>query len=336
MAVLPDDSIAATGHYNGDIVFGEDEIHETELPAPTGTTLFLARYYQNGTLAWVQPEGGSKTGPKFAVNDETATYVISGEGWGQETYGLDQPNETMLMSSGEFVDVPYDLGSILFWASFDENGTLNWALGADCAGSSAPSSATALSDGSYAIAGWFYVAIGFGMGEPDEVVLLAPYYESSENNWTIQPALFLARISDEGEYLWALGSNAGFGNSAYATNAASMPDDEILISGSFSGAVNFGLGAPEETWMVSSGDDEPFAAVYDLDGNLVWVRRLGTNWSSVGGADAVAGLDDGDFLVAGDFSGTGTFDNGESEEPIEIEAEGERDGFLMLVCPSED
>jgi hypothetical protein len=212
---------------------------------------------------------------------------------------------------------------------------LRWARSADAEFQDLMSSATALEDGSYAIAGWFYHALGFGVGDPDEIILLAPTY-ADDTMTTSSPAFFLARISDEGEYLWALGSNCGFGNSAWGTNASALPDDQILVSGGFEGAVNFGLGAPEETWLVSSGDAEPFAAVYDIEGNLEWVARLGSSWSSEGGAAAVAGLDDGNFLVAGDFEGTGTFLSSVSDDPIEIEAQGERDGFLMLVCPESD
>jgi hypothetical protein len=332
MAVLPDDSVAAAGGTTGAVVFGEGELHETELPEPSR---FLARFYQSGDLAWIQPEGGLGTGPKFAVHEESGDFLVSGEGQSIETFGSGQPNETTLTYVGGFPDLPYDSHRILYWASYEEDGTLRWARSADCAGSHAPSSASNLPDGSYAIAGWFLIALGFGMGETDEIVLLAPI-ETDGDNLSMETAFFVARISDEGDYLWAFGSEAGFGNSAEATNAASLPDELILISGSFNGAVNFGLGDPEDTWLVSSGDKEPFAAAYDNDGNLVWVVRLGTSWSSEGGAAALAGLEDGNFLVAGDFSGTGTFINGESEEPIEIEASGETDGFLMLVCPSSE
>jgi len=330
MAVLPDDSIAVTGHFNDDVIFGEGEIHETELEAPTGTTLFLARYYQSGDLAWAQAEGGNHTGPKLAVHEE-GQFLISGDGAFSETFGQGQTNETTLVSNGPISDWEFALPGILFWASYEEDGTLRWARSADTDFMDILSSATALSDGSYAISGYFFQNLAFGLGDPDEIILDAP---TSSDMSTFYPALFLARIDDEGQWLWALGSNCGYGNSASGTNASSMPGNLILVSGSFTGAVNFGLGEPEETWLVSSGPGEPFAAVYDQDGVVQWVARLGSNWTGGGGAQALAGLEDGTFLTSGNFSGEGTFlTGGSEEEPIVIESHADQDGFLLHVCP---
>ncbi|MFO8072889.1 MAG: hypothetical protein R6V85_13530 [Polyangia bacterium] len=327
MAVLPDDSIVATGHYNDDIVLGAGETHETELESGG---LFLARYYPNGQLAWARDEGGNNTGPSFGVHED-GHFVVSGDGMGEETFGAGQQNETTLSWGGPVGEWAITEPGMLFWASYESDGTLRWARSADSDFADSNSSAAALADGSYAVAGRFYAALAFGHGSDDEIVLWAPT-DSDDSTLTFSPAMFLARISDDGELLWALGSKSGFGNSAMATKAATLSGDRILVGGSFTGAVNFGLGASEETWLVASGEGEPFAAIYDMDGNPEWVTRLGTDWNG-GHAAAMDGLEDDTFLVAGSFSGTATFQIGGDQEPIQIQAQGERDGFLMHVCP---
>ena len=113
--------------------------------------------------------------------------------------------------------------------------------------------------------------------------------------------------------------------------AAPLPGGSFVLTGAVEGTATFGFEGPNETTLNFAGERDPFAAVYNVDGQLEWAARLGTNWGGSGAPSSSSGLDDGTFLVAGWFEDEAeflvdgelvTFDSGEGA-----------DGFLLHVCP---
>jgi hypothetical protein len=326
MKVLSNDSIVTTGYYFGEVIFGEGEAHETVLESEE--SLYLARYYQTGELAWVQSEGGFYAGQTLAASPD-GSFAFTGFAFGTEaSFGLGQEGETTISWGGPVGDSLEPEPTMIFLASFEQEGTLRWVASADSDNGSQvafpETNAAGFGDGFSAVTGSFYGNLAFGLGEPDEIVL---------ENWSNGRTMFLARIDGEGTPQWAVGSQCGAASQAAGRWVSVTGEDNLLVSGSVSGAVTFGDPDDASSWLVSSGDHEPFAAIYDQEGELTWVARLGESWTPSGGAEAVAGLPDGTFLVAGLFEGTGTFVTGSDEEPIAIEANGMVDSFVLHVCP---
>lgn len=95
ITTLSDNSTVVTGHFYESATFGEGEPNENTLYSDGSNDLFIARYYQDGTLAWVK----NARGPGFEVgygittlsDDSTVAtgifskWIIFGEGELHET-----------------------------------------------------------------------------------------------------------------------------------------------------------------------------------------------------------------------------------------------------------
>lgn len=67
MVSLDDESVVVTGTFVEEAVFGSDKEGETELLSPRGTTVFIARYWTDGSLRWVRAEGAVEMGHETAA-----------------------------------------------------------------------------------------------------------------------------------------------------------------------------------------------------------------------------------------------------------------------------
>jgi len=103
ITVLSDDSTVVTGRFYGAATFGEDEQNETVLVSEGSTDIFVARYDPDGTVAWARRAGGIKqdTGIGItALSDDLI--VVTGIFRKTVTFGEGEPNETVLVSYGDF------------------------------------------------------------------------------------------------------------------------------------------------------------------------------------------------------------------------------------------
>ena len=112
--------------------------------------------------------------------------------------------------------------------------------------------------------------------------------------------------------VWA--TRAGGGNALGVEDVAVDAAGNIYVTGSFgwygvgSPIIVFGPGEPNETTLVSSGDDV-FLAKYNASGNLIWVKKA--NWGSGYG---IAVDVSGNSYVTGAFGEELTFGYGEANE----------------------
>jgi hypothetical protein len=291
---LADGSMIIAGHYVGALLLGEGEDNATELPFHSYVQLFVARLSSHGLLEWAVTGDGAQVAPRIATGH-----------------------------SGRFGLTSWDADE-LFLTALDSDGTTSWQL--DAEGGNPRAVPTALADGSFAITGRFDEWLELPSGE-GSIELTTPCLVDDG----CAPALFTARVDADGDTVWAHAAIAGPGDSAAGVGVNELPDGEILVAGTIAGAVVFALGESEEAWLVSSGSAEPFTAIYGADGALQQSLRLGATWDDADAA-TLLGLDDGTFLVGGTFTGAAEL-VGADDEPIELEAMGQRDGYLVHVCP---
>jgi len=296
LSVLPDGSIAVAGHYSGTIVLGQDEPDETELPAHSGLQLLAARYAPTGQLVWATTADGERAGPEVPIAGEGSTLL------------------------GAYSD------EALHASLFDQDGELSWQVVG--AGGSPRVASTALADGSFALSGSFAGWLELP-GEDGPIELDSPCPLDIDD--ACEPGLFTALIDGHGGVAWAASSTADPGSSAVGTGITELADGSLLVTGTLDGAVGFGDGELEDTWLVSSSGTEPFAAVYGAEGLLQRVSRLGATWDDADSSGAIA-HDDGSFTVTGTFEGSAEL-IGHDDGVIQLEPIGQRDGYLIHVCP---
>lgn len=106
----------------------------------------------------------------------------------------------------------------------------------------------------------------------------------------------LVRFDASGHLQWA--RRAGGTGEETATEVIALPDGSMVVAGYFNGASTFGPGESNETTIISDGYDT-FAAKFDPDGLLVWVRRIEVvGASGVANPTGIVALPDGSVVVA--------------------------------------
>jgi len=110
--------------------------------------------------------------------------------------------------------------------------------------------------------------------------------------------LFIAKLDSAGtNWLWA---RAVGGLGVDSGNALVVVGTKVFLAGSFSGTADFAVSN-----LVSTGDNDVFAAALDLDGNWLWANRGGGSSTAIANGLAVDGSTN--LYVCGDFSGTVSF-----------------------------
>ncbi|MDF2448542.1 MAG: hypothetical protein K0R26_1046 [Bacteroidota bacterium] len=114
--------------------------------------------------------------------------------------------------------------------------------------------------------------------------------------------VFVGSLDQSGNFLWAKrigGSTPEYGN------AIAIRSNDIIVSGVYSGTVDFDPGASISN-LTSAGGDDSFILKLDLSGNFIWAKSLGgpgSEWGDSVGFDA-----NGNIYSTGNFSGTADFD----------------------------
>jgi len=300
-----DNTTIVTGYFKNTAIFGKDETFETPLVSAGESDIFIARYRDDSILEWAKRAGGSDFcyGDKITVLSDNST-IISGHFKGTATFGPDEPDETDLVSYGD-----YDI----FLARFDSLGVLQWARHAGGAYGDFGRGIVTLSDGSVVVTGGFRDDALFGEGEADETTLVTDG----------QDDIFVARYYPNGNLVWA--TQAGGTNTDGGHGVALLSDDSTTIVGNYYESATFGIGEVNETTLVSEGQTDTFVARYNTDGTLAWVKSAGGPLSVLGWE--IASLSDDSSVATGRFYDSATFGIGEPNETCLV-SDGNTDIFI--------
>jgi uncharacterized delta-60 repeat protein len=292
ITTLSDNSIVITGSYEESATFGEGEPNETVL---TGySTFFIAKYNPDGSLAWAKQTGGSSGGGigYGIAKDSNNSPVVTGYFAGSLIFGPGEINQTVLTS--------VNAGQDVFVAKFNQNGILTWAKQAGGASDDRGYAITSLSDNSTIATGYYEYEATFGKGEPNQTLLTGSY------------DIFISKFNPDGTLAWAkqAGGESGYGE---GYSVATRTDNTIVATGRFSGDALFGQGDPNQTVLIDEdGAYDIFVARYNANGTLVWAKSaMGENFNMGYG---ITTLSDNSSVVTGNFYGTVTFGQGESNE----------------------
>ena len=139
--------------------------------------------------------------------------------------------------------------------------------------------------------------------------------------------IFISEYDSTGTYLWA--KRIGGTGFDYASSAGLDGNKNILITGFFSGTVDFNPGAGTAN-LVSAGNYEIFIAKYDPTGDHFWSRQLG----GAGDDESVQLAVDagGNAFITGYFMDTADFDPGSGI--ANIVSAGAEDAFIFRITSS--
>jgi len=139
--------------------------------------------------------------------------------------------------------------------------------------------------------------------------------------------IFLMRITANGTCDWAV--SVGSTGDDQGHDLAIESSGDVLVTGSFTGTVNFATGSTPAV-LISRGFTDGFIARYAPDGSFESVVQFGGTGDDAGNAIIVR--PDGDIMVAGAFSGTASF--GSLLTPQVLVSAGGFDYFLARMAPT--
>jgi len=258
----------------------------------------------SGSPLWSKPfvEGNAGGATNQAiVADAAGNVIVTGRFWGETDFGNSMPLAAV--------------GTDLFVVKLDPSGKLVWIKSFSGGQYTSMHGYGVAVDtkGNVLVTGVFWGAVDFGSGPLTSVG---------------HQDIFVLKLDPTGNHLWSksFGSNNGDDGVAIAADAA----DNVVVTGSFMGTVDFG-GGPYDSAGSCTGDPctpgpDIFVLKLDALGKHLWSKGFGGNSSWRGGNDV--GVDSGGNVV---FSGHlfGSIDVGGGP----LQSVGEWSGFLAKLSP---
>ncbi|MGK3959901.1 SBBP repeat-containing protein [Sorangium sp. So ce118] len=131
--------------------------------------------------------------------------------------------------------------------------------------------------------------------------------------------VFVAKLDEDGNHIW--GNRFGNSSNQYGNDIATDASNNIIITGSFGGTLDFGGEA-----LTSAGGTDIFVAKFNSSGEHLWSSRFGNVANQSGNAVAVDSA--GNVYIAGSFGGTVNFGG------TTLVSVGMNDIFLAKLDPS--
>jgi hypothetical protein len=316
VAADPSGRVYATGVFSGSAGF---------LPA-AGPTLISNGIAQDGfvlgidvagAIAFAFPIGGPETDAANAITVTSGGTVVVGGAFRGSAAFAGGSTTTQLTTQG---------GGDGFLAAYSTAGALQWARALSGLGDEEVrlgGLAPDLSNG-VVVTGTFTGTADFDPGAG-----VAGRTSLGATDW------FAARFDGQGIFL------SGFSVGSIAADPAPRPavdpDGTLLLTGGFSGAIDFDPGSATAITasLGSGGATDAFAAKYTFGGGLVWLSRFGEGTSVTerqNRGNVILPNPAGGVVVAGQFFGSPDFDPGTST--FRLTSLGNADAFLVLLTSS--
>jgi uncharacterized delta-60 repeat protein len=199
------------------------------------------------------------------------------------------------------------------------SGDLIWAKRAGGSNNDNSIAITTLSDNSTVVTGIFAGSAIFGKDEINQTVL------NSAGSFDI----FIARYNPDGTLVWA--KRAGGSDRDRSKEVTKLFGNSTVVVGFFYGSATFAPGEPNQIVLNSDGDSDIFIARYNLDGKLIWAKRVGGAGHDI--CSGITTLTDNSTVVIGTFAGTATFGQGEPNQTV-LSSAGECDSFIARYNPN--
>ncbi len=264
-------NLLATGHFDGTVDFSGNQ----PLSAVNGVDVFVAKLDSGGNHMWSKSFGTNGDQRSFGVaTDGSNNVLITGSFAGNINFG-----GSTLSSAGQ---------DDIFIAKFDPMGLHQWSKH--------------FGDNK-ADYGWRVV-----VDSSDNLVLFGSF-ENTVNfdgmtvlNSAGGTDLFVTKLTAGGDHIWSKHFGDSDVDSAY--DIALDKDGNILITGSFSGQLDFGGVTP----LQSAGDIDIYVAKLDQNGGYLWDAAYGSTQEDR--SHSVACDSAGNVVLTGYFRGSVDFGGG--------------------------
>jgi uncharacterized protein (AIM24 family) len=274
LAVDGSGNVILTGFFEGTVDFGGGPL--TAGSVGIDSDIYLAKFDASGNHIWSQRFGDTDhywDGAMGVAVGVSGNATITGFFENTVNFG-----GGVLTSAGG--------GNDIFVAKFDANGGHIWSRRFGDTDDESGYGVAADGSGNDIVTGSFQDTVDFGGG-------------------TLTSAggddIFVAKFDASGNHIWS--QRFGDGSRQLGQEVAVDGSGNVIVTGEFAGAVNFGGGV-----LTSAGGSDIFVAKFDASGNHIWSDRFGDTSSDVGYSVTVDG--GGNVVATGHFAGTVNFGGG--------------------------
>jgi len=284
--VLDDEeSLIATGYFNGRIGFGSDS--SITLSSLGSRDVFLVKYNNDKNLLWAVNMGGTggDMARRVAVDDSNNIY-ITGYYFDQASFSQTGDDPVIVETAG---------GPGIFLAKYSPGGSVIWARSLhspEYTGSIPESNGLCYFSGNLYITGSYYDNLDFDPGAGE---LISPIASDTSGDGK---SIFFASYNSDGILNWARTLNARQNQTAHEILVDR--DINIYITGAIEGNVDFDPG-PDTNLLSAAKGSNAFLAKYSANGDYFFARNI--SWGTSEGLINHFYIADTLIYVAGYFQG---------------------------------
>ncbi|MBA6152342.1 SBBP repeat-containing protein [Gelidibacter maritimus] len=301
-------NVYTVGYFENTIDFDPGE-NTYNLTSAGFFDIFIQKLNPNGEFLWAKRIGGITADVANDITiDATGDLYITGTF--TETVDFDPGEDTYNLTTG--ATTPHVTN--IFVLKLDADGDFIWAKHMVGDGYSSAQSITTDTNGHILVTGGFSGTVDFDPGEG--TVNLT----SSGNQ-----DLFILKIDSNGNLIWVKQMSGASKAFSIDTDANS----NILTTGYFWETVDFDPNDGTVN-LTSHGFNDIFVQKLDVDGNLLWVKQMGSEKTDQGIALTVDM--DGNVYITGGFSGTVDFNP--DAETLSLTSNGQSDIFIQKLDPN--
>ncbi|MEM7371997.1 MAG: SBBP repeat-containing protein [Bacteroidota bacterium] len=271
------------------------------------TDAFIAKMDPNGEVLWATRFGGTSYDQGQAISTDIAgNSYVSGYFIGTATFGDPANPDTTLTSGSGF-------STAVFIAKISPDGQLLWATRAGGGGFARAEGISLDDSGNSYFTGYFSGTTTFGdPNNPDTTITNGGVAD-----------LAMAKISPDGQFLWALNTGVtGGGGTVAGSSIYSDGAGNSFITGYFRGTATFGT-----TTLIGNGFYDIFVAKIGPSGQHIWASSVPGNTEDNRGFGITADAA-GNSYITGVFSGTLTFGT------TSLTSAGSADIFIAKMNPA--
>lgn len=275
-------SLYLTGSFTGTIDFDASSSNLTNLTSNGESDIFIMKYNLNGGYISAINVGGSSFDEGFDINFFNDELFVVGTYIGNVDF--DPSTTTSVPVSSGFTDI--------FVAKYTSN--LGFISTFQILGTTTSNTATSLAfdaAGNIHLLGLFRGTIDF---DPSINTTSLTSTSTDVSN------AFIAKYSNSGNLIWV--KDIGGRNTEFAINKLALDSSNaILVDGTFNRSSDFNPSSATLTLAPSIDSNDAFFAKYDLDGNYMWAKKLGSTGSD--SCFSIATDISNNVYISGVFSG---------------------------------
>ncbi len=244
----------------------------------------IAKYDANGNYIWGFMLASLSSSGISAIETDAANNVyFTGSYHGTVDFNPSPTVTTNLVSNGN---------SDIFFAKYDANGNYLFAKSFGAGAFDTGFFIELDGSGNIFVSGYYRLTVDFDPG-PGTANITAV---GTLND------IFFAKYDAAGNFLWA--RSLGSTSNDIPGGISIDPTGNVIVAGGFNGTVDFDPGGG--TVNLTANGRDAFFAKYDVNGNYVWAKSIGSTGTET--AYAITGDGSGGFYLTGEFSVSVDFD----------------------------